>query len=95
MQHALAAYKFVKKEGGKDYFPFLLQDICSLLLQKGPRLKQNPSVLAIYNIARLTGRNHWHAKRETLEELKVMKSKTKRCRVCLAKKRFTRGRKHI
>ena len=57
--------------------------------------KKNSSRVAIDNIARLTGRNHWLVKRETPEEWKAMKSKTKRCRVCLAKGRLTRSRKHI
>ena len=41
--------------------------------------KNNPSRVAIDNTVRLTGRNHWPVKRETPEEWKAMKSKTKRC----------------
>ena len=95
MQCALASHKLYKKQGGKDDFLFFLQDVCTLLLQNAPRLERNPSRVAIDNIARLTGRNHWPVKRETPEEWKAMKSKTKRCRVCLAKGRLTRSGKHI
>ena len=95
MQCALASHKLYKKQGGKDDFLFFLQDVCTLLLQNAPRLERNPSRVAIDNIARLTGRNHWPVKRETPEEWKAMNSKTKRCRVCLAKGRLTRSGKHI
>ena len=77
MQCALASHKLYKKQGGKDDFLFFLQDVCTLLLQNAPRLERNPSRVAIDNIARLTGRNHWPVKRETREEWKAMKSKPK------------------
>ena len=76
--YALASHKLYKKQGGKDDFLFFLQDVYTLLLQNAPRLERNPSRVAIDNIARLTGRNHWPVKRETPEEWKAMKSKTKR-----------------
>ena len=95
MQCALASHKLYKKQGWKDDFLFFLQDVCTLLLQNAPRLERNPSRVAIDNIARLTGRNHWPVKRVTPEEWKAMKSKTKKCRVCLAKGRLTRSWKHI
>ena len=95
MQCALASHKLHKKEGGKDDFLFFLQHVCPLLLQNTPRLERNPFRVAIDNIARLTGRNHCPVKRETPEEWKAMKSKTKRCRVCLAKGRLPRSGKHI
>ena len=86
MQSALASHKLYKKQGGKEDFLFFLQDECTLLLQNAPRLERNPSRVAIDNIARLTGRNHWPVKREIPEEWKAMKkSNTKRCRVCLTK----------
>ena len=74
---------------------FFLQDVCKLPLQNAPGLERNPSRVAIDNIARLTGRNHWPIKGETHEEWKAMKSKPIGCRVCLAKGRFTRSGKHI
>ena len=49
----------------------------TLLLQNAPRLERNPSRVAIDNIARLTGRNHWPVKRKTPEEWETMKPKTK------------------
>ena len=81
-----------RREG--DFLSFL-QDKCTLLFQNALILERNPSSLAIDNIAGLTGRNHWPLKRETLQEWKAMKSKTKRCRVCIANGRFTRSGKHI
>ena len=95
MQCALASHKLYKKQGGNDDFPFFLQDVCTLLLQYVPRLERKSSRVAIDNTARLAGRNHWPVKRKTPEECKTMKSKTKRCRVCLAKGRLTRSGKHI
>ena len=95
MQCALASHKLYKKQGGKDDFLFFLQDLCTLLLQNAPRLERKPSRVAINSIARLTGRNHWPVERETHEEWKVIKSKTKRCIVFLAKGRLTRSGKHI
>ena len=68
MQCALAFHKLYKKQGGKNDFLFFLQYICTLLLQNSLRLERNSSSVAIDNIARLTGRNHWPVKRETLEE---------------------------
>ena len=76
--------------GGKDDFLFFLQDVWTIHFQIEPGLERNPSRVAIDNIARLTGRNHCPVKREIPEEWKDIKSKTKRCRVCLAKGRFTR-----
>ena len=87
--------QIVKKQGGQDDFLFFLQDVCILLLQNAPRLARNPSRVAIDDIARLTGSNHWPVKRETPEEGKAMKAKTKRFRVCLAKGRPMRSGKHI
>ena len=85
MQCALASHKLYKKQEGKDNFLFVLQDVCTVLLQNAPGLERNPSRVATDNIAKLTGRNHWPVKRETPEEWKAVKSKTKRCRVCPAK----------
>ena len=78
MQCALASHKLYKKQRGKDDFLFFLQDVCTLFLQNAPRLERNPSRVAIDNIARLTGRNHWSVKRETPEEWKAMKSKNQK-----------------
>ena len=87
--------QIVQETRRERWFPFFLQDVCTLLLQNTPRLERNPSRVAIDNIARLTVRNHWPVKRETPEEWKAMKSKTKRCRVCLAIGRLTKSGKHI
>ena len=86
MQCALASCKLYKKQEGKEAFLFFLQDICTLLLQNATRLERNPCKVAIDNIARLTERNHWPIKRETPEERKAMKSKTKRCSLSGKKK---------
>ena len=79
------------------WFPFLSSRCVhlTLLLQNAPKLERNPSRVAIDHIARLTDRKHWPVKRETPEEWKAMKSKTKRCRVCLAKVRLTRSGEHV
>ena len=60
MKYELAAYKLYKKEGGKDDFPFFLQDVCTLFLQNVPRLERNPSRFLKDNIARLTERKPWN-----------------------------------
>ena len=65
--------------------------MCTLNLQNAPRLERNQSRVGIENIARLTGRNNWPVKRETPEEWRAIKSKTRRCRVFLAKERFTKS----
>ena len=72
-QCALTAHKLYKREGGKDDLLSFLQYICTSHLQNAPRLERNPSRVAMDNIARLTGRNHWPVKRETTKEWKAMK----------------------
>ena len=84
-----------KKNGGKNDFLFFLQDLCTLLLQNAPRLERAPGRAPIDNVARLTGRNHWHTKRVSPEGWKGMQSRTKDCRVCPAKGRLTQSGKHI
>ena len=66
MQCALAAHKLYKKEGGKEEFIYFLLDICTQLLQNAPRL-QGQRCPPADNIIRLTGRNHWPAKRGSPE----------------------------
>ena len=75
MQCALASHKLYKKQGGKDDFLFFLQGVCTSHLQNAQRLERNPSRVAIDNIARPTGRNHWPVKKETPEEWKAKNQK--------------------
>ena len=50
---------------------------------------------AVDNIVRLTGRNHWPVKRGTPAEWKDAKSSMKKCRVCTARGKKTKGGKEI
>ena len=77
MQCALASHKLYKQQGGKDHLLFFLQDVCTLLLQNAPRLERNPSRVAIDNIARLTGRNHWTVKEKLMKNGKPWNQKRK------------------
>ena len=45
---------------------------------------------AVDSIVRLTGRNHWPAKREPPTEWKDAKSREKKCRVCTARGKKTK-----
>ena len=65
------------------------------LLINAPRLERPMKRTAVYSIARLTGRNHWPAKRETPAEWKDAKSRVKKCRVCTARGKKTKGGKEI
>ena len=58
-----------------------------------PRLERPSRRQAVGNIVRLTGKNYWPARRETLAEWKGAKSKLKRCRVYMAKGKKTQGGK--
>ena len=77
MHCTLAADKLYKKPEGKDNFLSFLQDVCTLIHQNALSLERNPSTVAIDNIARLTGRNHWPVKRETPQEWKPWNQKPK------------------
>ena len=79
MQCALSAHKLYRLNGGKDVFLYFLLDVCSQLLLNAPRLERPMRRLAVDNIARLTGRNHWPERRVTPAEWKGPKSKLKRC----------------
>ena len=84
MKCALASHKLYKLKEGKEDFLYYLLDVCNQLIQHAPRF-QGPIRPPLDNIARLTGRNHWPAKRESLPNWKKMSSRTKWCRVCYAK----------
>ena len=80
MQFSLSAHKLYKLQGDKDDFLFFLFDVCTHLLIKAPRLERPMKRTAVDSIARLTGRNHWPAKRETPAEWKDAKFRVKKCR---------------
>ena len=63
-------------------------DLCTQLLQISPRLQNPIRRPAEDNIIRLTGRNYWPEKRDA-PDWNQMKSRAKKCRVCLAKGRKT------
>ena len=91
MQCALAAHKLNVKQGRNGGFIFILQDVYTRLLQYTSILERNPSSIAINNIARLTGRNHWPVKRETPEEWKAMKSKNQNMQSMTGKRKIYKG----
>ena len=95
MQCALSAHKLYRLNGGKDVFLYFLLYACTQILLNTPRLERPMRRPAVDNIARLTGRNHWPGRTETLAEWKGGKSKLKRCRVCMAKGKKTQGGKEI
>ena len=86
MQCSLSAHKLYKLQSGKDVFLHFLLDVISNLLVNSPRLEK--PMIGQYNIARLTGRNHWPARREAPVERQAS-SRVKKCRVCHAKGRKT------
>ena len=86
MECSLSAHKLYKLQGGKDIFLHFLLDAISNLLLNSPRLGK--PLTGQYNIRRLTGRNHWPARREAPEGRQSC-SKVKKCRVCNAKGRRT------
>ena len=77
MQCALSVHKLYRLNGGKHVFFYFLLDVCIQLLLNVPRLERPLRRPAIDNIARLTGRNHWPARRETPAEWKAAKFKTR------------------
>ena len=95
MQCALSSHKLYKLNGGRDDFLQYLLGVCTQLPLNTPRLEQPIRRPPVDNIVRLTGRNHWPARRETPAEWKASKSKLKRCRVCCTKGRKTNGGKEI
>ena len=88
MQCSLSAHKLYKLQGRKDDFLHFLVDACTHLLINGPSLERPMKRTAIDSIARLTGRNHWPAKRETPAEWKDAKCRVKKCRVCTLEERI-------
>ena len=66
IQCTLSAHKSYKLQGGKDDFLHFLLDACIHLFINAPRLERPMKRTAVDSIARLTGRNHWPAKRELL-----------------------------
>ena len=92
---SLSAHKLYKLQGGKDDFLHFLLDLCTHLFINAPRLERPMKRTAVDIIARLTGRNHWPAKRETPAEWKDAKSRVKKCRVCTARGKKTKGGKEI
>ena len=64
MQCALSSHKSYKLQGGKYDFLYYLLDVCTQLLLNAPRLERPLRRRGVDNIARLTGRNHWPAKRD-------------------------------
>ena len=65
MQCSLSAQKLYRLQGSKDSFIFFLLDVCTQLLEHSPQLGRHLNHPGIDNIARLTGRNHWPAKRDS------------------------------
>ena len=90
MQCVLASHKLYKIKGGEHEFLIYMLDLCTQLLQNSPKLERPIRRPAVDNIIRLTGRNHWPGKREA-PDWKDMKSRTKECRVCVAKGRKTQA----
>ena len=88
MQCSLSAHKLYKIQGGKDAFLYFLLNTITQLLSNSPRLERPLHGQQIDNIARLTGRNHWPARREAPDGRQAS-SKVKKCRVCYAKGRRT------
>ena len=95
MQCSLSAHKLYKLQGSKDDFLHFLLDVCTHLLIKAPRLERPMKRTTVDSIARLTERNHWPVKRETPAEWKDIKSGVKKCRVCTASRKKTKGEKEI
>ena len=95
MQCSLSAHKLYKLQGGRDDFLHFLLDVCTHLFINAPRLERPMKRTAVDSKARLTGRNHWPAKRETSAEWKDAKSRVKKCRVCTARGKKTKGGKEI
>ena len=95
MQCAWSAHKLYRLQDGKYVFLHFLLDVCTQLLLNAPRLERPLKKAGVDNIVRLTGRNHWPAKREAPAEWKKTDFKTKTCRVCTAKGKKTPGGKGI
>ena len=95
MQCSLSAHKLYKLQGGKNDFLYFLLDLCTHLLINAPRLERPMKGTAVNSRTRLTGRNHWPAKRETPAEWKDAKSRVKKCRVCTDRGKKTKGGKEI
>ena len=95
MQCSLSAHKLFKLQGGKDDFLHFLLGVGTHLLINASRLERLKKRTAVDSIARLTGRNHWPAKRETPAEWKAATSRVKNCRVCTARGKKMRGEKEI
>lgn len=83
LQSALSAHKLYLKEAGKKDFLHFLHDVITELLTKSPKLQRVRSKCD--NISRLTGRNHFPAKREYEGAGRKRKAKAKQCRVCRAR----------
>ena len=62
LQCALSSHKLYRLQGGKSVFLHFLLEIITQLLANSPRLERPLKGKDVYNIARLTGRNHWPAK---------------------------------
>ena len=84
MQCVLASHKLYRKWGGKGKFLIYTLDLCTLLLQKSPRLENPLGRPPIDSIIWLTVGNLWPGKREAPDWNK-MKSKIKRWRVFAAR----------
>ena len=94
LQCALSSHKLYRLQGGKSVFLHFLLKIITQLLANSPRLERPLKGKDVDNIARLTGRNHWPAKRNAPGHWQS-NFKTKRCRVCFAKGRRTEKGGHI
>ena len=95
MQCSLSAHKLYKLHGGKDDFLHFLLDVCTHLLINAPRLERPMKRTVVDSIARLTGRNHWPAKRETPAEWKDAESRVKNAEFAQLEKRRLKEEKKL
>ena len=84
IQCVLASHRLYRKQGWIDEFLIYTLDLCTLLLQKSPKLENPLGRPPIDNTIWFAGRNQRPGKREAPDWNKK-KSRMKRCRVCAAR----------
>ena len=87
LQGFLAAHKLYIFNGGNRNHDFLhfMHDAVTQIFLLSPRIEREVRS-GRDNIVRLTGRNHFPAKRQQTTDASKQKSKVKRCRVCYARR---------